>query len=134
MLTRIRANDLEVDQFAADLHRICGSFDVRPTDGSKRMRGHIQLESRAGIEVAHVGQDVQQVIRTPRAIRADRAGVGENQTIVFTTNTGDGVNLAEKAGGKFVKNVSQVAPWMPVSKMPTVSSGTCGVCESRRAP
>lgn len=71
MLTRIRANDLEVDQFAADLHRICGSFDVRPKDAGKWMRGHVQLDSRAGIEVAHVGQDVQQVVRTSRAIRKD---------------------------------------------------------------
>ena len=50
----------------------------------------------------------------------------EQISVVPETNTGDGVNLAEKAGGKFEKNVSQVAPWMPVSKMPGVS-GTDGV-------
>lgn len=71
MLTRIRANDLEVDQFAADLHRVCGSFNVRPTEGQRQMRGHIRLETRAGIEMAHIGQNVQQVVRTKQCIRND---------------------------------------------------------------
>jgi AraC family transcriptional activator of tynA and feaB len=71
MLTRIRADNLEVDQFAADLHRICGSFDVRPSDGQRHMRGHIHVETRAGIELAHVSQDVQQVARNKQCIRKD---------------------------------------------------------------
>lgn len=71
MLTRIRANELDVEQFAADLRLICGGFEVRPTGGRKRMRGNVQLDRRAGIEVAHVSQEVQQVVRTPQAIRND---------------------------------------------------------------
>ena len=66
-----------------------------------------------------------------RASVYPRVAVGLNTgakqiTPVPETNTGDGVNLAERAGGKFEKNVSQVAPWMPVSKMPGVE-GTDGV-------
>jgi hypothetical protein len=71
MLTRVRADNLEVEQFASDLHRICGSFDVRPNGGQRQMRGHIHLETRAGIEFAHVGQDVQQVVRNKQCIRKD---------------------------------------------------------------
>jgi AraC family transcriptional activator of tynA and feaB len=71
MLTRIRAENLEVEQFASDLHRICGSFDVRPSGGQRHMRGHIHLETCAGIEFAHVGQDVQQVVRNKQCIRKD---------------------------------------------------------------
>jgi AraC family transcriptional regulator, positive regulator of tynA and feaB len=71
MLTRIRPDTLEVEKFATDLHRICGSFDVRANDGQRQMRGHIHVETRAGIELAHVGQEVQQLARNKQCIRKD---------------------------------------------------------------
>lgn len=80
MLTRIRTTELPVDQFHADLHRICGQFDLRTADTRGRMRGGIQLESRAGIEVAHVAADLQQVFRTPAQIRRDS---GENYFLIL---------------------------------------------------
>lgn len=71
MLTTLHTSDLPVDQFHADLHRICGSFDVRAADARGRLRGGIQLEERAGIEVAHVACDLRQVFRTTRQIKKD---------------------------------------------------------------
>jgi len=60
----------------------------------------------------------------PRVAVGLRRGV-EQITVVPETNTGDGVNLAERAGGRFEGSVAQVAPWMPVSKMPGIE-GTAG--------
>jgi AraC family transcriptional activator of tynA and feaB len=71
MLTTLHASELPVDQFHADLHRICGSFDVRASDAGGRLRGGILREERAGIEIAHVACDLQQVFRTPRQVRRD---------------------------------------------------------------
>lgn len=71
MLTRIRVNELEVEQFTANLHRICGGFEVHPTEVRRRMRGNVQLVRCAGNEGAHVSQEVQQVGRTPQAIQQD---------------------------------------------------------------
>lgn len=80
MLTRIRASELPVDQFHADLHRICGQFDLRAADARGRMRGGVHLEERAGIECAHVAADVQQVFRSSRQIRKDN---GENYFLIL---------------------------------------------------
>ena len=44
---------------------------MRPSGGQRHMRGHIHLETCAGIEFAHVGQDVQQVVRNKQCIRKD---------------------------------------------------------------
>lgn len=71
MLIPLHATDLPVDQFHADLHRICGSFDIRPTDTRRRLRGGILREERAGLEIAHVACDLQQVFRTSRQIQKD---------------------------------------------------------------
>jgi AraC family transcriptional activator of tynA and feaB len=80
MLTRIRASELPVEQFAADLHRICGRFDIRPDGGRRQMRGGVHLDRRAGIEVAHVAADLQQLARTPSDIRRD---AGENYFLIL---------------------------------------------------
>jgi AraC family transcriptional regulator, positive regulator of tynA and feaB len=80
MLTRIRATDLPVEQFAADLFRICGQFDIRPATARQTMRGGVQLDRRAGLEVAHVAADLQQVVRSTRDIRKDS---GENYFLIL---------------------------------------------------
>jgi len=73
MLTRIRSHDLPVDQFHADLQRICGQFDLRAADARGRMRGGVMQEHRAGLDFAHVAADLQQVLRSPRQIRKDQS-------------------------------------------------------------
>lgn len=71
MLTTLQTSDLPVDQFHAELHRICGSFDIRASDARGRMRGGILRENRAGLDIAHVACDLQQVFRTSRQIHKD---------------------------------------------------------------
>lgn len=79
MLTRIRATELPVEQFHADLHRICGQFDLRVGTARAQMRGGIRRETHGEIEVAHVAADLQQVIRSERQIRQDG---GENYFLI----------------------------------------------------
>lgn len=80
MLTKITPADMPVDQFHADLHRVCGQFDLRQRDVSGRMRGGVQVEQRAGIEVAHVSCDLSQVFRGSSQIRRDN---GENYFLIL---------------------------------------------------
>lgn len=80
MLTRIRSSDLPVDQFHADLRRICGQFNLRPTDARGRMHGGIAKVHRAGLEFAHVAADLQQVFRSTSQIRRDQ---GENYFLIL---------------------------------------------------
>lgn len=79
MLTHGRAPELPVEQFHADLHRICGQFDLRVADARPRMRGGIRREQHGDIEVAHVAADLEQVIRTSRQVRQDG---GENYFLI----------------------------------------------------
>jgi succinate dehydrogenase/fumarate reductase flavoprotein subunit len=39
-------------------------------------------------------------------------------------NTGDGVRMAEKVGGRYTSDVSNVSAWMPVSKLPDATDFT----------
>lgn len=71
MLTTLRTSELPVEQFHADLHRICGQFDVRATDARGQMRGGVLHEDRAGLQFAHVACDLQQVVRASSQIRKD---------------------------------------------------------------
>lgn len=80
MLTRIPTSELPVDQFHADLQRVCGQFDLRPADARGRMRGGVQMEQRAGLEIAHVAADLQQVFRSTSQIRKDS---GENYFLIL---------------------------------------------------
>ena len=50
----------------------------------------------------------------------------DHPTAVPAGNTGDGVRMAEGVGAQFTNNVSQPAPWMPVSRIPG-KSGVEGV-------
>ncbi len=90
-------------------------------------QGEVRVNASGGV-ILCCGGFTRDGVRRAAAypgVAVGRAGA-EQISVVPETNTGDGVNLAERAGGKFEKNVSQVAPWMPVSKMPGVS-GTDGV-------
>ena len=80
MLTRFPATDLPIEQFAADLHRVCGQFEVRPAEARQKMRGTVQVERRAGLEAAHVAADLQQLVRSNREIRQD---AGENYFLIL---------------------------------------------------
>jgi AraC family transcriptional activator of tynA and feaB len=73
MLTRFRTSEVPTEQFHADLRTICGSFDMRTSMGTNRVRGGISLVQGAGVEVAHVAADVQQIIRTKREIQRDNS-------------------------------------------------------------
>lgn len=91
------------------------------------LQGEVRVNASGGVILCCGGftRDGARRERTYPVVAVGRKGA-EQISVVPETNTGDGVNLAERAGGKFEKNVSQVAPWMPVSKMPGVS-GTDGV-------
>ncbi|WP_137111181.1 helix-turn-helix domain-containing protein [Rhodobacter sp. SY28-1] len=73
MLMRFRTSEVPADQFHADLLSICGSFDMRTASSSAKLRGGINLEHAAGIEVAHVAADLQQLVRTKKEIRRDNS-------------------------------------------------------------
>ena len=80
MTARISVAQLPVEQFVADLHRVCGSFDVALSENRQVMRGGLRLERRAGIEAALVATDVQRITRTSKAIRQDQ---GENYFLIL---------------------------------------------------
>lgn len=80
MLTQISAERLPVEQFRTDLNRICGLFDARPGDVRPTLRGALHRETRAGLEMAHVAADLQQIVRTQQHIRRDD---GENYFLII---------------------------------------------------
>lgn len=80
MLTRIGVSQFPVDQFVADLHRVCGQFDVAPAEDRRLLRGGVVIEDCAGIEVAHVASDLQRITRGREAIRSDE---GENYFLIL---------------------------------------------------
>lgn len=79
MLTQVSAAKLPLEQFRGDLLRVCGQFEARPVDTRGELRGAVQLDCRAGLEMAHVAQDIQQIIRTKQNIRRDD---GENYFLI----------------------------------------------------
>ena len=73
MLLTLRPTQLPVERFEADLQEICGAFSVRPEPDRKSVRGNVTLLSSAGIEMAHVAADLQQVVRSRRQVRRDQS-------------------------------------------------------------
>lgn len=69
MLIPVSSQLMSIDQFHADLHEVCGSFDVVRADEQRNVRGHVGLEHRAGLEIAHIAKDVQSVRRTSQDIK-----------------------------------------------------------------
>ena len=75
MLLKLPPQLIPRERFQADLAAICGSFGVECADGRRDVLGRIQLETRSGIDMAHVAKDVRVVRRTEQDIRRD---AGEN--------------------------------------------------------
>lgn len=69
MLTSLSPSKMPMDRFHAELSAVCGSFDVVTAEARKDVFGHVSLETRAGIEMAHIAKDVQTVRRTAKDIR-----------------------------------------------------------------
>lgn len=83
--------------------------------------GPVRVTASRGVILACGGYGRDEIRR--RATYPRVATAGAHPTPVPMGNTGDGVRLAEQAGGKFVAQVDQVGSWMPVSQIP----GTTGV-------
>ena len=80
MMTRITPQQLPVDQFVSDLHRVCGRFDVALAEDRRVTRGSLSMGRHAGIESVTVATDVQRIIRTSKSIRQDQ---GENYFLIL---------------------------------------------------
>lgn len=92
--------------------RVCGAL-------VETEQGVVRVNATHGVILACGG-----FARDPARRRSTypRVAAGINHpTPVPMGNTGDGVRLAENAGGKFVKDVTQVGSWMPVSQIPGVT-------------
>lgn len=94
--------------------RVCGAV-VETKDGK------VSIHASRGVILA-CGGYARDAGRRRSTYPPVAAGL-DHPTPVPEGNTGDGVRVAERAGGKFVKEVTQVGAWMPVSRMP----GTDGV-------
>jgi succinate dehydrogenase/fumarate reductase flavoprotein subunit len=80
--------------------------------------GPVRVDASRGVILACGGYGRDAARR--RATYPRVAGGANHPTPVPMGNTGDGVRLAEQAGGKFVVEVDQVGSWMPVSQIPGV--------------
>lgn len=69
MLTSLRPTRMPLDRFHAELGAVCGSFDVIGAQARSQVLARVHLETRAGIEMAHIAKDVQTVRRTAEHIR-----------------------------------------------------------------
>lgn len=80
MLTKTQTSRLPVERFDTELEQICGSFDLRPANGQRDMRGGVWCDQQGGFEMAHVAADIMQILRTSRNIRLD---AGENYFLIL---------------------------------------------------
>lgn len=74
MLVPISTKLIAVDEFHANLHEVCGSFDIVRAENQKLVRGHVGVEERAGLEIAHIAKDLQCVRRTHQDIKRNPGG------------------------------------------------------------
>ena len=80
MLIEQATSQLPVERFEADLHSVCGQFDIRPTAGSKMAWGGVAASEYAELELALVATNLQQIIRTSKNVRQD---YGENYFLIM---------------------------------------------------
>jgi AraC family transcriptional regulator, positive regulator of tynA and feaB len=80
MLTHVPSARLPIEQFRNDLLRVCGQFDARPGEGRTTTCGAVKTDCLAGLELAHVATNVQQIVRTRQNIRRDE---GENYFLII---------------------------------------------------
>lgn len=86
--------------------------------------GPVRIQAQRGVILACGGYGRDEKRRRATYPRVATAGL--HPTPVPMGNTGDGVRVAEQAGGQFVAEVDQVGSWMPVSQIPG-STGVEGV-------
>jgi AraC family transcriptional regulator, positive regulator of tynA and feaB len=79
MMSRITPQQLPVEKFVSDLHRVCGRFDVALAEDQTLTRGALNMNCSAGIETVLIATDVQRIIRTSKSIRQDQ---GENYFLI----------------------------------------------------
>lgn len=73
MLTRVQTGVMPVEKFQEDLLHICGAFNAEPVKGKDEMHGRISMETRAGMEMAHVAKNLQRIRRSSQDCRRDAA-------------------------------------------------------------
>ncbi|SFJ29458.1 Succinate dehydrogenase/fumarate reductase, flavoprotein subunit [Bosea sp. OK403] len=86
--------------------------------------GAVRITARRGVVLA-CGGFPHDAARTRQAYPHVARG-GEHVSPTPAGNTGDGIRLAETAGGRFEARYPNAAAWMPVSKVP-LSGGRSGV-------
>jgi AraC-like DNA-binding protein len=64
---------MPVEKFQEDLRHICGVFSAEPVKGQDRIHGGVSMESRAGMEMAHVAKNLQRIRRSGLDCRRDDA-------------------------------------------------------------
>lgn len=76
----------------------------------------IRIETRCGV-VCAAGGFAQDMVRR-RALYAHAPAPDEHFSLTAPGATGDGLRLAERAGGRVDTTFVSAAPWMPVSRVP----------------
>jgi succinate dehydrogenase/fumarate reductase flavoprotein subunit len=96
----------------------------RVTGAVVRMEGReVRVLARRGVVCAGGGFPHDLVRR--RALYAHHPAPGEHFSLAAPGNTGDGLRLAESAGGYVDSRCAAAAPWMPVSRVP-YADGSAG--------
>jgi succinate dehydrogenase/fumarate reductase flavoprotein subunit len=98
-----------VDKLTRQDGRVTGAEIARPS-------GVVRITARKGVVLACGGYPNDPDRRA--ATFPAPAGNRDHRNPTNPGNTGDGIRLAESAGGVFNGNVSHPAPWMPVSVIP----------------
>ncbi len=97
---------------------------VRASGGpDAELKGEIVFKARSGVILACGGfpQDIKRIEKIYPHLKQG----GEHFSPTPSGNTGDGIGMAETAGGKFSARFKQASAWMPISKVPN-GDGTFG--------
>jgi len=100
-------------------------------DGAVRVRGAIvqvkgrpvHVSARCGVVCA--GGGFSHDLARRQQLFAHKPAAGEHHSLAAPGNTGDGLRLAESAGGYVDTRFVAAAPWMPVSRVP-YADGSAG--------
>jgi succinate dehydrogenase/fumarate reductase flavoprotein subunit len=81
------------------------------------LKGEIVFKARRGVILACGGfpQDTKRIEKIYPHLKQG----GEHFSPTPSGNTGDGISMAEAAGGKFEARFKQASAWMPISKVPS---------------
>ncbi|EPJ44285.1 MAG: hypothetical protein OFPI_40150 [Osedax symbiont Rs2] len=75
MLTKISSTQMPIERFQQLLSETCGEFQANPARGKSMLEGRVFQDRIAGLEIAHVANKLQSILRTDKEIRKDS---GEN--------------------------------------------------------